>query len=530
MAGARSSGPLWHLVRAAAIVLLVAGCAREAPLPPNTLVIAIEGNPTNLDPRFATDAYSERIDQLIFSSLVRTDARGEIVPELARSWDHPDPRTYIFHLRRGVRFHDGAPLTSRDVRYTFESIRDPSLASPYRTMFESVRAIETPDPHTVIFRLEEPQASFLTHTVRGIVPEDSASRLGKDFGVRPIGSGPFRLVRFRPDDSVDLEAFADCAFGAPLLSGIRIRIIPDDTVRVLELKKGNIHWIQNAVPLDLLPFLSRDPHLRTKISRGTTYAYLGMNLTDPILRDRRVREAIARAIDRERIIREILQGYARPATGILPPSHWAYDGDVTVFLYDPARARTLLDAAGYPMGRARDGKSRFALLFKTSQNETARRVAEVIQQELAEVGIRMDIRSYEWGTFYADIRSGNFQLYTLNWVGVTDPDIYYEIFYSKNTPPAGANRNRYDNPVLDRLVIAGRRSDDRDRRRTLYAEVQKIVAQDLPYISLWTLDNVIVMRDNVVADAPSPSGDWTSLKTVRFEEHRETADRRHAGL
>ncbi len=520
---------LTAFLTAAVLAAGIGACSREPPLPANTLVIAIEGNPTNLDPRQGTDAYSERIGHLLFNSLVRANDRGEIVPELALLWDHPDSLTYVFHLKPDVRFHDGTSLTSRDVRFTFESILDPESASPLRSNYENIRAIATPDPLTVIFRLREPQASFLANLIRGIVPANAAREAGKPFASHPVGSGPFRLVRMG-DEAIDLEAFPACAFGAPALSGIRVRIIPDDTVRILELKKGNIHWIQNAVPLDLIPFLAKDPHLRIEVSPGTTYAYLGMNLTDPILKDRRVREAIARSIDRERIIREILNGTARPATGVLSPFHWAYEGRVSAYPYDPPRARALLDAAGYLPGRDRDGASRFTLLFKTSQNETARRVAEVIQQELSEVGIQMDIRSYEWGTFYADIKSGNFQLYTLNWVGITDPDIYYDIFYSKNIPPAGVNRNRYDNPALDRLLLAARRENDRTRRKAIYGEVQKIVARDLPYISLWTLDNVVVMRDNVVGYRPSPSGEWTRLKDVRLEEPIEPSHRRDARL
>jgi peptide/nickel transport system substrate-binding protein len=247
---------------------------------------------------------------------------------------------------------------------------------------------------------------------------------------------------------------------------------------------------------------------------STTYTYLGMNLRDPRLADRRVRWALAHAIDRATIIRTLLGGLAVEATGLLPPAHWAHEPSAARYEYDPARARALLDEAGLVDPDGDGPQPRTSFSFKTSQNELARRIAEVFQQQLAQVGVEMTIRSYEWGTFYADIKSGNFELYTLSWVGIVDPDIYYEVFHSASAPPAGSNRGGYANPALDRLLERGRRAASREARRTIYRETQRIVADDVPYVSLWYPMNVVVLKRRVEGFTPSPSGDWFALASV----------------
>jgi len=494
-----------------AFALLVTGCS--SPPPSNTLVVAIESSPMTLDPRFATDAYSERITQLLFSSLVRVDAAFQIVPGLAVSWSQPDPLTYRFVLRRGVRFHDGRELTADDVRYTFASILDPATASPYRSVYGMIDRITVLGPYEIEFHLSAPHAPFLVNLVRGIVPARLAAQRD-EFARQPVGSGAFRLIRWAPDDRVELAAFSGYYAGAPSIAGITVKIIPDETIRLLELQKGTIDIVQNAITPEVLPLLKASGRFHVVTSPSTTYTYLGMNLLDPHLADVRVRRAIALAIDRSAIIRTLLGGQAEEATGLLPPAHWAYEPDVTRYGYDPARARRLLDEAGVADPDGAGPRPRLHLTFDTSQNEQARRIAEVIQQQLAQIGIDLTIRSHEWGAFYADIRAGRFQLYTLSWVGVVDPDLYYEVFHSSSRPPNGSNRDGYVNPAVDRLLERGRRSTDPAERRTVYQEVQRIVADDLPYVSLWYPKNVVVLSERVEGFVPSPSGDWLGFSRV----------------
>jgi peptide/nickel transport system substrate-binding protein len=497
-------------------VLLATACSSTPP--PNTLVVAIESSPITLDPRFATDAYSERITQLLFNSLVRVDASFQVIPELALSWSQPDPLTYRFVLRRGVTFHDGVGLTADDVRYTFASILDPTTASPFRSVYGMIDRISVIGPYEIEFHLSAPHAPFLVNLVRGIVPAHLASKRD-EFARHPVGSGPFRLIRWAPDDRVVLAAFKRYFAGAPSLDGVVVKIIPDETIRLLELQKGTIDLVQNAITPEVLPLLKNSGRFRVVTSPSTTYTYLGLNLRDPALSDVRVRRAIALAIDRPAIIRTLLGGLARPATGLLPPAHWAYEPDVTRYGYQPARARTLLDEAGVTDPDGPGPQPRLRLTFDTSQNEQARRIAEVIQQQLAQIGIDLTIRSHEWGAFYADIKAGRFQLYTLSWVGIVDPDLFYEVFDSSSRPPAGSNRDGYANPAVDRLPARGRRSTDPAERKAVYREVQRIVADDLPYVSLWYPTNVVVLSRRVEGFVPSPSGDWTAFARVTLRIH-----------
>ncbi len=499
-----------------ALPLLAAGCRTDG-MPPNTIVIGIESDPTNLDPRLATDANSARILGLVFSGLVRQDERGLIRPDLAARWENPNPRTYLFHLREGVRFQHGAPVTAQDVRFTIESILDPALGSPHRSTFEMIERIETPDASTVRFILKEPFAPFLIGMTMGIVPASLAAAQGDAFGQQPVGSGPFRLSQRALAERYVLAANPDYYGGAPNIDQVIFRVIPDNTVRFLEMRKGTVNLVINGIELDYLPLVERDPNLQLMSGPGVNYSYIGLNLTDPILKQREIREAIAHAVDREAIIQYLLKEKGRPASGLLSPLNWAYHGDVQTYPYDPARSRMLLDRAGFPDPDGDGPAVRFTLTYKTSQNELRKRIGAALQQQLKAVGIGVTIRSYEWGTFYGDIKSGNFQLYTLSWVGITEPDIYHYIFHSQNVPPRGANRGRYINPEIDGLVDAGRRTLDLATRRRIYARVQEILARDLPYIGLWYYDNVVVMRRNVQGFVLDPSGDLFSLKDVRIE-------------
>ncbi|MBI5136955.1 MAG: ABC transporter substrate-binding protein [Nitrospirae bacterium] len=477
-----------------------------------TVVVAIEATPTNLDPRLATDAYSERIGQLLFHKLVRVGPNLEVVPDLATAWEIPNPTTYRFTLKQGVTFHDGTPLTAADVVYTFNWIRDPANGSPHRAAYGQIARVVAEDDHTVRFDLTAPHAPFLVNMVRGIVPAHG----GDDpaYALNPVGSGPFRLVENRPGERITLAAFDGYVGGRPPSDRIVFRILPEDTVRMLALKKGDVHMVLNALPPDAVDLLAREPHLVAERGPGTNYSYLGFNLEDPVLKVPAVRQAIAHAIDRQAIIDAIYQGQARPAKGLLTPEHWAYNGAVTTYAYDPGRARALLDGAGFPDP---DGEApRLALTYKTSQNELTRRIGEVLQQQLAQVGIQVTVRAYEWGTFYADIKKGNFQLFTLSWVGITDPDIFYDVFHSASVPPDGANRGRYRDERVDALLAAARATPERVERARLYGSVQAIVADTLPYVPLWHPDAVLVRDRRLTGFELTPTGDYTSLARARL--------------
>ena len=500
----------WLLLAAMATSLGSCGSSPD----PNTLVMIIESSPANLDPRVGTDAQSERIYKLIFDSLLVRDAHFNLGPGVADSWEIPDPLTYIFRLRRDVKFQDGRPLLARDVKWTFDSIMDGTVITPKASTFRSVDHIETPDEYTVIFHLKEPFATLLWNVsdgAIGIVPYGSA----RGFNAHPIGSGPFRLVRLEQDREVVLERNPEYWGSAPHIPRIDFEVVPDTTTRALELRKGSADVALTSLTADMVETLKQESQLVVHQSRGTVYSYLAMNLRDPILRDVRVRQALAYAIDRKPIIHDLWRDQVRPANSILPPQHWAYNGAVATYDYNPKEARRLLDEAGHPAGP--DG-IRFHLTLKTSTEESTRLFAAVLQQQLRDVGIALDIRTFEFATFYADVQKGAFQLFSMRWVGGNeDPDIFEHVFYSTSTPPRRANRGYYSNPRVDALIDAGRRELSQAKRKQIYGELQRILAADLPYINLWYYDNVIVHSARLKDITVSPSGNYDFLRTAEFE-------------
>jgi peptide/nickel transport system substrate-binding protein len=476
----------------------------------------IESSPTNLDPRVGTDAQSERIDELIFDPLVHRDEHFNMVPWVAEKWEIPDPKTYIFHLRRGIHFHDGRPLTSRDVKWTLDSVRDGSLTTLKATTYKLVERVDAPDDSTLIIHLSEPDGTLLynfSDGAFGIVPYGS----GKPFNRNPIGSGPFTFVSQDPDTEVVLRRNNDYWGQKAQVERVRLTIVPDATTRALELRKGSADISPGgSLSADMVGTLRRYRSLEIEQQPGTVMAYLAFNLRDPILKDVRVRQALAYAIDRGAVLHYLFGDEGRLADSVLPPQHWAYNGDVAHYPYDPVKANAVLDAAGYARGA--DGV-RFHLTMKTSTEETTRLLAAVMQQQLRQVGIALDIRSFEFATFYADVTKGAFQLYSLRWVGGNeDPDIFYYAFHSSSFPPKHANRSYYVNPEMDRLIDAGRSTVDQEKRKQIYAQVQQILARDLPYIDLWYFDNVVVHSARVRNLHVNPAGNYDFLTSVHLAQ------------
>ena len=478
----------------------------------NTLVMIIESSPTNLDPRVGIDAQSERIDELIFDALLNRDDHLNVTPGLAERWEIPDPLTYIFHLRHDIKFHDGRPLTSRDVKWTFDSLLQGKIRTTRAAAYRYVDHVEAPDDYTVIFRLKEPFSTLLWNLsagAMGIVPYGSLDEVTE----HPIGSGPFRFVSAEPDKEVIVERNDNYWGDKAHVPRVRFAVVPDTTTRALELRNGSADIASNALTSDMIVALEKESNLEVQRTPGTVLSYLAFNLRDPILRDVRVRHALAYAIDRRPMIHYLWRDFAQSAASILPPQSWAYDADVPNYGYAPEKARQILDSAGYPPVNG----VRFHLAMKTSTEESTRLMVAVMQQQLRDVGIVLDIRTFEFATFLADVTSGAYQMYSLRWIGSNeDPDIFEYAFHSDKFPPHGANRSFYVNPRLDVLINQGRSETGLGRRKAIYDEVQNILATDLPYINLWFLDNVLVHTKRVRNVHLNPSGNYNFLKTAEI--------------
>lgn len=495
-----------------AVVAVLVGLSACSGAPPKNRIVtlAVLSSPNSLDPRVGSDETSQRAHQLLYDNLLALDGQLKVTGGLASSWQQVDPLTYDVVLRQGVLFHDGHELTADDVVYTFGSFIDPAFISPRKGAYRVLDKVTALDRYTARFSLKEPFGSFPIQLVMPVVPKDA----GPGLRDRPVGTGPYKFVSFAVDDNLQLEAFPQYFRGAPANDGVVLKVVPDEIMRALELRKGTVDLVVNDLSPDVVHQLATDPGMSVAESPGTDYAYVGFNMRDPILSDRRVRHAIGYAIDRQAIVDHLRRGLATPAIGILPPVSWAFEPDVFQFTHDVAKAKSLLDEAGYPDPDGDGPAPRLRLTLKVSTNEFIRLQAAVIQQDLKQAGIDLDVRSYEFATLYADVLKGNFQLFTLQWVGVSDPDMLRRVFHSKQMPPSGFNRGYYENPEVDRLLDEAAAATTDDERRRLFGAAQRLVAEDAPYISLWNKTNVAVSRTGIEGVKLTPSAEFTFLREV----------------
>ncbi len=499
--------PLYVLLAAA---LALAGCTGPRP-DAQTVVVAIENSPNSLDPRIGTDATAERIGGLLFDALVVKDEHFQMKPWLATSWEQPNPLTWVFHLRDGVRFQNGAPLTAHDVAWTINSLVDGSLLTSKSGAFAHVARAEATNRLTVTIRMKSADASLLFNLsdgLFGVVPKGS----GRDFGRAPIGSGPFRFVSAEQDKDVIVERNPDYWAGEPKIERVRFAVVPDAVTVALELEKGSADIASNELTLDMVHALEDRPGLKTETDEGSPVMYLNFNVARGPLADARVRQAIACAMDRQAIIDAVWRGRARLADTLLPASHWAAapSSMLTLWPHDVVRARSLLAQAGYPHG--------LQLEMKTSTDETTRLVAEILQEQLAAAGITLTLRSSEFGTFYSDVTAGRFEMYALRWIGSNeDPDIFRYAFGSDRFPPKGGNRGHYVNPQVDALIGAAASTTDESVRRGDYWRVQEILSRELPAIPLWYPDNEVVHTTRVTGIVPRVDGSFGFLREAAVE-------------
>ena len=504
------------MIRAAAVVLALLGisaCGPERTAPPDVIVVALANSPVNLDPAIGADEASQRMHQLLFSSLLKIDDSLRVVPDLATRFETTDHQTYVAGIPAGVRFHDGREMTAEDVAFTFRRFLDPAFTSGRKGAYRALERIDVIDRRTVAFRLTEPSVSFPINLVMGIVPAGT----GPEAARAPIGSGPYQLAEFVLDDRVLLTPFAGSYQGPARNSGLLFKVVPDETMRGLELRKGSVDLVVNDLSPDLVHGLEEQAGLQVVTAPGTDFAYLGFNVRDPLLADVRIRRAIGFAIDYDAIVTYLRRGLARPASSLVPSISWAARPGPPAFAHDPARARALLDEAGFPDPDGDGPAPRFPLTLKTSTAEAYRVQAAVIQQDLADVGIALEIRSYEFATLFADVVRGNVQLYTLQFVGITDPDMLRRVYHSSQMPPNGFNRSGYANAEVDRLIEAAGAALDEDRRRALYQQVQEIVAHEAPLLGLWAKTNVAVAQPDLRGITLSPTADFSVLARVSRE-------------
>ena len=521
------------------LVLALGGCGGEAdsavdratgqaagkPAYGDTFIDALTGNISGLIPNVLTDAASFEVGSLIYSGLVTRDKDLNIIGELAESWEFSrDCLDLTFKLRRNVRWHDGRPFTADDVVFTYEAMMNPKTPTAYREDFRAVSTVEAVDPYTLHVRYAKPYAKALQSWSTWILPRHVLESYVKEGRLReapqnrsdPVGTGPYRFKEWKPGEKVVLVANPDYFEGRPYLSRIVYRIIPSQATIFLELKAQGI---DSAGPAGLtaLQFKRQAefPAFRKAYNKyqyqDNVYTYLGFNLSDPRFADKRVRQAFAHAINKRELIEGVRLGLGREATGPYKPGTWAYNPNVRTYPYDMAKARELLAAAGWRTKNAdgilvKDGQP-FEFVLRTNQgNDERRKVAEIIQASLKDLGVKVDIQVIEWASFLKEyIKKRRFEAIILGWGIGLDPD-QFEVWHSSKTGPDDLNRIGYANPEADEMLEKGRASCVEAERKKYYDRFQEILAEDEPIVFLYFRDALPVVSSRVRGIAPSPNG------------------------
>ncbi len=500
----------------------------KEPKNPSTLTEASIGEPKRLIPMLASDSASQDITGLLFNGLVKYDKNIRLVGDLAESFEMtPDCRLATFHLRKEVKWHDGQAFTADDVLFTYQKIIDPQIVTPYSSAFETVEKVEKVDPHTLRVAYGEPFAPGLESWTMGILPKHLLE--GKDlntdpFSRNPIGTGPFRFSEWVTGQKVVVTLNADYYEGKPEIEQYLYRLIPDTATQFLELKALNID-LMNLSPVQYEK-QTDDRFFQAEFNKfkypALSYTYVGYNLRDPKFSDKRVRQALTHAINKNAIIQGVLLGLGKPATGPYIPESWAFNPNVKELDYNPEKAKALLAEAGWRLGSdgllKKEGQP-FAFTLLTNQGNTERaKAAEIIQRDLRQIGIQVEIRVLEWQTLlHQFIDKKQFEAVVMGWGVGLDPDIY-AIWHSGKTKEGEFNFISYQNSQVDDLLIKGRQTCNPEARKKIYQEVHRLIAEDQPYTFLYYPMALPIVHKRFKGIEPSPIGIQYNLPQWKISE------------
>ncbi len=516
-------------------LLLGTGCGRDkagqpggppAPAkvqPGGRLIYGSLMEPNTLNPLLSDMLATAEVGSLIFSGLVQVNEKGEWladlaseVPTLQNGGVSQDGLTVTYRLRPGVTWHDGAPFSSADVKFTWETIMNRRVNVISRDGYDKIAAVDTPDPNTVVVRFRQYYAPFLTlfstilprHLLAG---EEDINKAA--FNRAPVGTGPFRLKEWRIAEALVLEANAAYFKGRPNLDAIVYRILPDVNIMLTQLKAGEADIVSN-VGLAQLEQVKAIKGVRAVVTPNMIWEHLDFNLDNVLFQDVRVRRAIALAIDRQAIVANSLKGVASPAVGDQSPLSWAYNPVLKVPARDVAAARQLLTEAGFAPGAdgvfARAGRRLAFSLVTTAGNKTREAVAQTIAQQLKEAGVEMMVRLVDAPVLFGDVlKTRRFEAAMFAWVAGLDPD-NVSLWHSRNIPSAvngykGQNYAGWRNPEVDALTERAARLVDVEARRQAYFRIQELIVQEAPIVPLYFRSNIDAVSETVVNYKPNPT-------------------------
>ena len=480
------------------VLLLLPACGQKGERNPNTFVVSSIGDARRLNPVIANDSASGTINDQIFNGLVKYDKDIKLIGDLAERWDvSPDGRTITFHLRRGVEWHDGAPFTAEDCLFTYQKLMDPKVATPYSSSYMDVAKANVVDKFTFRVTYKEPFSPALESWSMGVIPKhllDGKDLNTTEFNRKPVGTGPYKLKEWIAGQKIVLEANDRYFEGRPNIDQYIYRVIPDSSTMFQELLSGGV----DMMGLNPLQYLRKSETRRIKENYrkfrypANAFTYLGYNLASPVFSDKKVRQALAYAIDRQSIIDGVLMGLGQPCTGPFSYVSWAYNPKIRPYPYDPERAKRMLEEAGWKNMnsdgvREKDGRP-FQFTILTNQGNGERiKASEIMQQNFKKVGIDAKIRVMEWQAFLEQIDKHSFDAIILGWSMSRDPDLY-DIWHSSKTKKGEYNFVGYKNAEVDRLLVEGRRTFNVETRKKIYYRIHEILADEQPYAFLYVPD------------------------------------------
>lgn len=483
----------------------LSACTQKSPSPSDTLIVALGAPPASLDPRAATDASGMGISSLVFSALFHLDSQLKLVGEFAESWDYKN-LTYSFRLKPGLEFSNHQKVTSDDILFSFSEYMNPKC--PFSSNFKMIDKVEaeySSSGGTLKVKLKEFSSSFLTDLrVIKILPQKLIQNSPQEFQNHPIGTGNFEISK---DDSNDilLKARQSGTLLKASIQYVDFKIIRDDYTRFLKLLSQEIDIAENEIDLRRVSeFAKRTEDFEVQKIPSLSMAYILINLKKDIFQNLKLRRALNLALNRQDLISYKLEGMALPATSLLSPVHPMHNPTLVNPAFNLNEALKLVSEISLPTRK---------ISFKSSNAPSAVENASVIVDQFKKLGLKFEQQSFEWGTFYSDIKSGNFELATSKWIGLVDADIYRQAFDSQETPP-GRNRGYYKNSKVDELVEKALRTEDFTKRRELYFEAEKIIFEEIPVIPLWYDFDVAIISRRIHNFHASPSGDFLFANEV----------------
>lgn len=504
----------------------------------------ITSSPETLDPRIATSEVAYNLSQLIFAPLfiIGEDLLPE--PFLASEAKQINRLTYHVNLKPNLFFQNGEPITAEDVVYSLESLSHEDVKSPHVDKFNYINQIKALNKSTVEITLKGPFAPFLINLCSiGIISKKSCLNNSKKCMLNPNGSGPYQLVAFnKTTETLWFKAHQNWFEGPLPLQNLQVRVVKDSNARILELIKGKANFVPDGVtPIQLSVIKKYPEKLTFKGSPGLGYAYLAFNLRGPsnkitttaadmekeltrkALADVNVRKALALAIDTSSILKNKLNSMASKASGMIPPYHWAKSKKLEPLTYNPKQAIKLLDEAGF-RNRGAKNHGRFQMTISTTQDRFRQSIALIYAQNFRELGIDVQLKIQDFASMYQDVKQGNFEMFSLMWIPVVEPDLFHWIFHSSNIPTetnAGGNRGAYIDPTIDYLIEQARISSSLEKRKKLYEKIELRLLETMPYIPLWFEDEIVIMARNITNFTPSRTGSLLGIRHIFIESDEE---------